>query len=186
MDPFLQFLYDRGAVALIVTGIVAGGLALWNLVVAGALKRWPELGTALAAIGPYLPWFFRSMGRAFENRARKAKGLPPLPYEPPVPESAGPPPKTRPPTLPLVCFLLLAGCAGGPPAAQIDRGIAILTEAIPASEPVVREARKRELAACEDDACVERVVREWAPVVAMYEAVRVWWCEVAPSAEGCS
>ncbi len=140
VDSVLRFFYDHGLVALTVAGIGAAGLALWTLFVSAMLKRWPNIGGALASAGLYLPWVLRCLGRAFENRARRAKGLPELPYEAPVPEVAEPAPaKTRPPTLPLMSFLalalLLAGC-DLPAMVRVADGAAAAGEA---ARPVLRE-----------------------------------------------
>jgi hypothetical protein len=80
--------------------------------------------------------------------------------------------------------LLLSGCAElAKPARQIDRGIEILTVDVPQSEPAALKLQKRALVSCKDEACVSEVEAEGKPLFDMYEGVRAWTCDVAPSEE---
>lgn len=76
------------------------------------------------------------------------------------------------------------GCAGG--AGQIDRAATTIIDAVPVIEKVGMRAYERELTACADDACAERVKVEWQPFVAVMVEIRGVWCQVAPEAEGCA
>lgn len=100
--------------------------------------------------------------------------------------SVRPPPDLKPPSLPplpILMALLAVGCAGG--AGQADRAIETFADALSTGERVTRAAYAREVEACPDAACVERVKKEYEPAIAKYDAAHKLWCSIAPSAEGC-
>ncbi len=88
---------------------------------------------------------------------------------------------TRLPPMPVLLALVLVGCA---PSAGA-RAITTMSEFVSKSDPILRDAYAREIEACGDKACVERVKKSWAPIVDALQAVRKVWCEVEPKAEGC-
>ncbi|NUP13340.1 MAG: hypothetical protein HOW73_45460 [Polyangiaceae bacterium] len=89
---------------------------------------------------------------------------------------------------PFACILLagcvpILGCAGG--AGQADRAITTIIEAVPLVDEQMHRAYDRELEACSDVPCVDRVESEWRPFFATMQTIRDAWCLVAPEAEGC-
>lgn len=78
----------------------------------------------------------------------------------------------------------ILGCAGGP--GQFQRFVDTTVDAVPVIDDTLHASHERELAACADVECVDRVEGEWRPVFLVMQGIREAWCAVAPEAEGCS
>ncbi len=87
--------------------------------------------------------------------------------------------------LPPMSVWLMALCLVGCAPSAGARAITTMSEFVSKSDPILRDAYARELEACADKACVERVKTQWAPIVDALQAVRKVWCELEPKAEGC-
>lgn len=83
----------------------------------------------------------------------------------------------------VLLLLFLSGCVGG--AAQADRTVATIVEGVSALDPIVRNAYARELAACPDAACEERIERAYEPARKILLSIREAWCAIAPTAPTC-
>lgn len=135
---------------------------LWEGVAFGAsVRSWSELSDEEKA-----PWIEAAGGavRTAKGVLRKAPAPPPLPPA-------------------VLVLVLLCGCAG----ADVERFLVTAIDAHRASEPVLARSYQREQEAClalapktEAQACVNRVRKEWAPVVQAQESFRRMWCTVLP------
>ncbi len=83
----------------------------------------------------------------------------------------------------VLVLVLLCSCVGG--AQQADRLIDVFAEVLSKSEPIVRSAYEKEIEACPDRECVERVSLEWDPVIEAYDKANEIWCSIVPDGEGC-
>jgi len=83
-----------------------------------------------------------------------------------------------------VFVFFVRGCAGGP--AQVARVATAVVDALPVIDAVGLAAYERELTACADEACADRVRGEWAPFIAAMQEIRTVICDAEPAKEGCT
>ena len=83
-----------------------------------------------------------------------------------------------------VAIMSGTGCAGGP--AQIARVATAVVDALPVIDAVGLAAYERELTACADEACADRVRGEWAPFITAMQKIRTVICDAEPAKEGCT
>jgi hypothetical protein len=130
--------------------------------------RFPDLGKLLISYGINL--------LLLAAKQPKAK---PDPDESPNPVTVDQP--KLPPPMPLLMCLVLVGCA---PSAGA-RAVTTMSDFVSKADPILRDAYVRELDACPDKACVEKVKAAWTPIIDTLQEVRKVWCELEPKAEGC-
>lgn len=124
------------------------------------------LTVAAVELGPEHPVSQATPGIRAELQPRKASSVPPIA-----------------PLLPVIAFVLLAGCAGG--VGQFQRFVDTTVDAVPVIDDALHGAYDRELDACATVQCVDDVQAEWRPVFQVMAGIRDAWCAVAPDAEGC-